>query len=59
MIKDFLISQSFHGYAGPEGKNDYPLKKTDIIWKKATVDERGIVWLSQQLNPLTTVMLLP
>jgi hypothetical protein len=51
MIKDFLISQSFHGYTGPEGKNNYPLDKSDIKWKKAEVDERGIVWLSQQLTP--------
>ena len=51
MITDFLISQSFHGYLGPEGKNSYPLNKSDIIWKKAQVDERGIVWLSQQLTP--------
>ena len=51
MIKDFLISQSYYGYTGPEGKNDYPLNKSDIKWKKAQVDERGIVWLSQQLTP--------
>jgi hypothetical protein len=51
MITDFLISQSFHGYVGPEGKNDYPLNKLGIKWKKAEVDERGIVWLSQQLTP--------
>ena len=51
MIKDFLISQSFHGYLGPEGKNNYPLNRSDIEWKKAQVDERGIVWLSQQLTP--------
>jgi hypothetical protein len=51
MITDFLISQSFHGYVGLEGKNDYPLNKSNIKWKKAEVDERGIVWLSQQLMP--------
>ena len=51
MIEDFLISQSYHGYLGPEGKNDYPLNRSDINWKKAKVDERGIVWLSQQLTP--------
>ncbi len=51
MIKDFLISQSYHGYTGPEGKNEYPLDKSDIVWKKANVDEKGIVWLSQQLKP--------
>ena len=51
MITDFLISQSFHGYLGPEGKDNYPLNKSDIKWKKANVDERGIVWLSQQLTP--------
>ncbi|VAX16968.1 beta-galactosidase, partial [hydrothermal vent metagenome] len=51
MIKDFLISQSFHGYVGAEGKNDYPMNRTDIQWRKAEVDERGIVWLSKQLTP--------
>jgi hypothetical protein len=51
MIKDFLVSQSFHGYVGQAGRNDYPLGRTDIHWKKAKVDERGIVWLSQQLKP--------
>jgi len=51
MIRDFLISQSFHGYVGQTGKNEYPLGRTDIHWKKANVDERGIVWLSQQLTP--------
>jgi hypothetical protein len=51
MIEDFLISQSFHGYGGPEAKDVYPLNKSDIEWKKAQVDERGIVWLSQQLIP--------
>lgn len=51
MIKDFLISQSFHGYVGAEGKNNYPMNKPNIKWKKAEVDERGIVWLSKQLVP--------
>jgi len=51
VIKDFLISQSFHGYLGPDGKNNYPINKSDIKWKKAEVDERGIVWLSKQLVP--------
>jgi hypothetical protein len=51
MIRDFLISQSYQGYTGPEGKNQYPLNKSDIKWKKAEVDERGIVWLSKQLTP--------
>jgi len=51
MVKDFLISQSFHGYVGQAGRNVYPLTRTDIQWKKAKVDERGIVWLSQQLKP--------
>ena len=51
MIKDFLISQSFHGYVGATGGKDYPLNKPGITWKKANIDERGVVWLSQQLNP--------
>ena len=51
MIKDFLISRSIHGYVGPEGNNEYPLDKPNMLWKKANVDERGIVWLSQQLTP--------
>jgi len=51
MIKDFLISQSFHGYIGSEGKNNYPMNRSDIKWKKADVDERGIIWLSKQLTP--------
>jgi hypothetical protein len=51
MIKDFLISRSIHGYVGPEGKDEYPLEKADMQWKKANVDEKGIVWLSQQLTP--------
>jgi len=51
MVKDYLISQSFHGYVGADGKNEYPLNKSDIKWQKAVVDERGIVWLSQQLDP--------
>ena len=51
MIKDFLISQSFHGYVGAEGKNNYPINRTNIKWRKAEVDVRGIVWLSKQLTP--------
>ena len=51
MIKDFLISQSFHGYVGAAGSEVYPLNKSGIKWKKATIDERGVVWLTQQLNP--------
>ena len=27
------------------------MNKPDIKWRKAEVDERGIVWLSQQLTP--------
>jgi Chitobiase/beta-hexosaminidase C-terminal domain len=51
MVKDFLISRSIHGYVGPEGRNEYPLDKSNMQWKRARVDERGIVWLSQQLTP--------
>jgi len=51
MIKEFLISQSFHGYVGAEGKNYYPMDRSDIKWKKAEIDEKGIVWLSKQLTP--------
>ena len=51
IIKDFMISQSFHSYVGAEGKNNYPMDRSDINWKKGEVDERGIVWLSQQLTP--------
>jgi chitobiase/beta-hexosaminidase-like protein len=51
VVKDFLISRSIHGYVGPEGKDDYPLNKADMRWKKAEVDEKGVVWLSRQLTP--------
>jgi hypothetical protein len=51
VIEDFLISQSFSGYLGPEGKNKYPFNESNIKWEKAETDERGIVWLSKQLTP--------
>ena len=51
IISEFLISQSFRGYVGPEGKDRYPMINQSIKWQKAMTDEKGIVWLSQQLVP--------
>jgi len=51
ILSDFLISQSFRGYLGPEGKGRYPFSQQTMKWKKAIADDRGIVWLDRQLEP--------
>jgi hypothetical protein len=51
ILSEFIISQSFRGYVGPDGKDRYPMTNTSIKWQKAITDEKGVVWLSQQLVP--------
>jgi len=50
-IKKFLISQSFNGFIGNDGRNMYPIGNKNIVWKKADVLEDGIVRLDAQLDP--------
>ena len=50
-IKKFLISQSFPGFIGDEGRNMYPMGNKNIVWQKADVLEDGIVRLDAQLDP--------
>ncbi len=51
MLKEFVISQSFPGFIGEEGKDKYPIGNKDIIWKPADIDVEGVVHLDAQLKP--------
>lgn len=50
-IKKFLISQSFLGFIGHDGRKMHPIGNKNIVWEKADVLEDGTVGLDAQLDP--------
>jgi hypothetical protein len=51
MVQGFMISQSFLGFIGEEGKDMYPIGNKNIIWNPADADAEGVVHLDAQLKP--------